>query len=77
MMYGLSGIGMFGGWLTMLVWIVILVAVIYLVIFLLDRITKKSDSSRLDAEQILRERYARGEIDTETFEEMKEHLKRQ
>lgn len=77
MMYGYPGFGMGGwGWLMMLLWLVILVAVIYFAFRLLQRITGKNQSSNSDAEEILRKRYARGEIDTETFENMRQHLKK-
>lgn len=77
MMYGYSGLGMGGwGWLMMLLWLVILVAVIYFAFRLLQRIIGTNQSSNPDAEEILRKRYARGEIDTETFENMRQHLKK-
>ena len=72
MMYGFGG---FGGWIPMLLWLVILVSVVYLVIYIVDRAWHRSSSSKSSAEDTLRERYARGEIDTETFLEMKKHLK--
>ncbi|QSO52846.1 SHOCT domain-containing protein [Alicyclobacillus curvatus] len=72
MMYGFGG---FGGWIPMLLWLVILVSVVYLVIYIVDRAGHRSSSSKSSAEDTLRERYARGEIDTETFLEMKKHLK--
>ena len=72
MMYGFGG---FGGWVPMLLWLVILVSVVYLVIYMLDRAGHRSPSSKSGAQQMLRERYARGEIDTETFLAMKRHLK--
>lgn len=76
MMYGFSGIGMMGGFFMMLFWVVILVMVVYLVFHFLDKITGKHHSTSSGAEQILQERFARGEIDLETFEKMKQHLKK-
>jgi putative membrane protein len=87
MMYHYPGFGFAGGWMFMLLWIVIFVAVVYLVVSLVNRAGHRSHSFRQgpdhrdlmsqspDAEQILKERYARGEIDTETFLSMKKHLK--
>lgn len=71
MMYGFGG---FGGWIPMLLWLVILVSVVYLVIYVIDRAGHRSPSSKSSAQETLQERYARGEIDTETFLEMKKHL---
>ncbi len=87
MMYGYRGFGFAGGWIFMLLWIVILVAVIYLVVSLVNRAGHRPYGAKWDrdhqgpkapstnAEEILKERYARGEIDTETFLAMKKHLK--
>lgn len=75
MMYGFPGVGMYGiGWLMMLFWIVILAVTVYFVIQLVYRATRKTDSQHSDAEQILQERFARGEIDTQAYLEMKQHL---
>lgn len=67
-MFGFGGLGM-------LIWLIVLVAVVYFVL----RFFRKSDaltgrgSSR--ALEILKERYARGEIDMETYDRMKDELK--
>lgn len=71
-----AGWGMgFGGIFMILFWVVIIVAVVTLVRWL------ASGSSRFDlpreksALDILNERYARGEIDKEEFEQKKRNLK--
>ena len=75
MMYGFGGYGgLFGGWIPMFLWLIVIVCVVYLVIYFIDRRGHRSHSSKTSAEDLLRERYVRGEIDTETFLEMKKHL---
>ncbi|WDL98806.1 SHOCT domain-containing protein [Alicyclobacillus sp. ALC3] len=74
MMYGFAGSGWYG-WLSPMLWIVILVAVVYLVVYVLDKSLHRSHTVESDAAQILRERFARGEIDAATFSEMKKQLK--
>ncbi len=57
-------------------WVFLIVAVIIILIvikLLLNRGTCTPDDS-LDAMEILRKRFARGEIDEETFEKMKRSL---
>lgn len=61
----------------MLFWIVLIALVVWLVI----RLTRSGGDAggggdRGRAEQILRERYARGEVDRETFERMLDDLRR-
>lgn len=68
------GYGMMGGWgwLGMLIQLAVLVLLIYLLARALSR--PASSEGRDRALEILRERYARGEIDKETFERMKRDL---
>jgi len=67
-MFGFGGLGM-------LIWLIVLVAVVYFVL----RFFRKSDaltgSGSSRALEILKERYARGEIDMETYDRMKDELK--
>lgn len=67
--FGGMGLGMLWYWL---IGILILVAIVWLVSrsFSLNR----PDSQSKSALDILKERYARGEIDKEEFEEKKSHL---
>ena len=74
MMNGMGGFGMGFGWLF---WIVILVLVIWAVIRLVNASQNRDvppvsrEESPLD---ILKKRYARGEISQEEFERMKKDL---
>lgn len=68
--------------LTMILWILIVGLIIYSVIrFLMKLNTKKEDTSTIgnpedSSVEVLRERFARGEIDEQEFEERKAFLKR-
>jgi putative membrane protein len=78
--YGFSWGGML---LSMALWIALLVVVVWAIIRWLDRRTSPSGSintstppalANPSALEIHGQRYARGEIDTETFEQMRERL---
>ena len=81
--YGFSWGGMSIMLLSMALWIALLVVVVWAIIRWLDRRTSPSGSintsipptpSSPSALEILGQRYARGEIDTATFEQMRERL---
>src|SRR5258708_14577899 len=79
--YGFGWGGMFVMTLGMVFWIALLVVLVWAVIQWLDRRTNHPGSlgtgmplNQLSAQDILRQRYARGEIDTATFEQMRERL---
>jgi putative membrane protein len=81
--YGFSWGGMLLMLLSMALWIALLVVVVWAIIRWLDRRTSPSGStntstpptpSSSSALEILGQRYARGEIDTATFEQMRERL---
>ncbi len=82
MMDGMSGfMSNFGfgtgslGWLFMiLIWGLIIFGIIVLIKWLFDASTKSGGSSGKSALDILKERYARGEIDREEFEQKKRDL---
>lgn len=67
------GYGMMGGWgwLGLLAQLAVLVLLIYL---LVRALSHPSREGRDRALEILRERYAKGEIDKDTFERMKRDL---
>ena len=69
--FGGHGWGMFWGWV---VGLVVLIVIIWIVVKLMNQHAGSAhhpDKSPLD---ILKERYARGEIDKEEFEERKKDL---
>ncbi len=79
--YSFSWGGMFLMMLGMVLWIALLVVLVWALIRWLDRRTSVPGSqgtttptSGPSALEILRQRYARGEIDTATFEQMRERL---
>jgi putative membrane protein len=66
----------FGWWGMMFFWIIVIIGVVFLVKWLVeqgrtDRKTSESGESPLD---ILKKRYAKGEIDKEEFEQKKKDL---
>lgn len=68
-----------GGALSMVLGMVLWFAVLWFVISLLmrwvtGRETVSSMSTGLSAEEILRQRFARGEIDADTFHDVQRHL---
>ncbi len=68
-MMSMMGAGMF--WM-MLFWIVVIGLVIYAILLLITKVFSKKQED--PAMEILRERFARGEIDQEEFEEKKAAL---
>ena len=76
--YGFSGPGMWLMSFGMVLWIALLVGLTLVLISWLNRRmttpSPEAPSHGLDAMEILRQRYARGEIDTATYEQMRERL---
>lgn len=71
MMGGWGGFGILG-WLSMLVfWVLLILGVVALIRYLSKSGSSKEDKTPLD---ILKERYAKGEIDKKEFEEKKKDL---
>ncbi|MFQ5487681.1 MAG: SHOCT domain-containing protein [Gammaproteobacteria bacterium] len=74
MMNNGHGWGMGGGmWLFALLFWILLISGVVLIVRWLIRVTGKAPSSESPLD-ILKQRYARGEIDQETFERMKRLL---
>jgi len=71
MMYGYEMTGGFGGFFMILWWVLIIVGIVWLA-------TSSSPASRIagggDALELLKQRYARGEIEKEEFEQKKRDL---
>lgn len=72
-MWGYGG-GMFWGPVAWLFWIAVIVAVVVVI----GRLTRRDQSGNRDDEalRILKERYARGEIDKSQYESMRRDLDR-
>ncbi|MEP0861327.1 MAG: SHOCT domain-containing protein [Ignavibacterium sp.] len=68
----------FGGmWFGWLIWIVIIAAVVWAFIqFTIQKHQKPQDNQKEDALEILKKRYAKGEISKEEFEKTENHLSR-
>jgi putative membrane protein len=64
----------YGGGMMWIFWILIIIALVWLVAFVTRRgsVSSGSDKSALE---ILKERYARGEIDRDEFEQKQKDLK--
>jgi putative membrane protein len=73
-MYG-WGMGWFGGIFSLIFWILLIVGMVFLIRWLIHMSKGHSESqSGSRAIEILKERYARGEIDKQEFEEKKKDL---
>ncbi len=75
-MMGGWGMGWFGGIFMIVFWILILVGLVFVIRWLIQATGKKGESGQRGsrAMEILKERYARGEIDKAQFEAMKRDL---
>lgn len=70
----MGGFGFFGGGIFMLLfWILVIIGIIYLVKFMADSNKSKEKESGGTVE-ILKQRYAKGDISKEEFEKMKKDL---
>lgn len=68
------GYGMGGG--MMIFWLVLAIALIALVVWAIMHAVAPPQGRVVGADDILRERYARGEITREQFEQMRDDLRR-
>ena len=68
------GMGLFGGVFMILFWGLIIVAIVVLVKWLLGQVRPGSTPDRDAALAILQNRYARGEIGADEFEQAKRQL---
>ena len=64
----------FGGLFMLLIWILVIVGVVLLVKWVVDQSSAGKGSGNKSPLEILRERYARGEINREEFEQKRRDL---
>jgi putative membrane protein len=75
--HGFWGMGWFGGLFMILIWALIIIGIVVVVRKMMSGGMKNASPEHKapDPLDILRERYARGEISTEEFEERKKYLR--
>jgi putative membrane protein len=72
-MHGFGGMGFGMGWIW-IIGLIVIIAIIWLVVRATNPNTHDDSSSSKSALDILKERYARGEINKSEFEERKKNL---
>jgi len=72
-MHGFTGMGFGMGW-GWIIGLIFLVVLIWFIVRTMSRDQASNQTNSKSALEILKERYARGEIDKNEFEEKKEHL---
>jgi len=70
----MMGYGGYGGMFMWLIWIVIAAVIIYLVFNLSKRNENSIDSAEQSPTEILKRRYAKGEITKEEFDRIKREI---
>lgn len=74
MMYDDYGLGLWGPIFMFIFWIIIIVIAIIVIKYLFEQ--NRSGQSNNKAEDILKERYAKGEIDKKEFEEKMKNIRK-
>lgn len=64
---------MMGGWWF---WIILFIAIFLITVILVYLIIREETGRRKKAEELLDERYARGELNTEEYKEMKKEMRK-
>lgn len=72
--FGFGGLGIFAGIISLIIWIAVIVGIVYLIKYLVSGEHYGGRENR--SMEILRERYAKGEITKEEYESRKEDLRK-
>ena len=75
-MMGWGGAGIFGGWLMLVFWILVIVVLILLIKRLVAGQSDSQTNTSQTALNVLKERYAKSEISKQEFEEKKKDLEK-
>jgi putative membrane protein len=74
-MHGFGGMGLFGGWIGLVLNLAIIIGIVILVIWAVQRFTSGNISpSGQTPREILQARYARGEITRDQYQQMLQDL---
>ena len=70
-MHGFGGMGLFGGWIGLIFNLAILIGIVILIVWAVKRFTSGNFSSGTQTpREIVQNRYARGEITREQYQQM-------
>jgi putative membrane protein len=70
-MHGFGGMGLFGGWIGLMINLAIIIGIVVLVVWSVRRFTSGNTTASLQSpKEILQSRYARGEITREQYQQM-------
>ena len=74
-MMGYNNLGYGFGWLGFLIMLLFWIGVVWLIIWIIRQLTKDKTESNESASEILKKRFARGEISKKEYLERKKELK--
>jgi len=69
-MHGFGGMGLFGGWIGLILNLAVLVGIVLLVVWTVRRFTSNDSHSGQTPREILQARYARGEVTRDQYQQM-------
>jgi putative membrane protein len=76
-MHGFGGMGLFGGWIGLIINLAIIVGIVILVVWAVRRFTGgnvSSDRAAQTPREVVQTRYARGEITRDQYQQMLQDL---